>query len=169
MIKLITTYEEFDINAFKSVIINELCDNSKIVSLIDPEYIGAGGGLLNTRIFPYILIPDVSYQSPPYISFKVDHIRNRNTYIETLDVIMYVVCHKKEMDKKVLDYETKQPLSGTIIDILGEEIKKTLVGLDTRWIGELSLYSNTEEILSYEFPCRVLTFTAFKESYANYK
>lgn len=166
---MVTTYEEFDINAFKSEIINVICENPKIIALIDEDYVDAGGALLNSRIFPYIRIPKTIEQSPPYVCFKVDHIRNANTYLETIDVTMYIVCHEKEMDKQVYDFENKLPLSGTIIDILGEEMKKTLCGLDTKWIGELRLYSNTEEILSYEYPCRVLVFTAFKESYANYK
>ena len=73
------------------------------------------------------------------------------------------------MLEKVKDYKTGHVMSGTIIDNLAEEIKKTLVGLDTNWIGELKLYSNTEGTLNYEYPYRIMTFTAMKESYAHYE
>ena len=73
------------------------------------------------------------------------------------------------MKRKVRSYETGEYLSGTVIDIIAEEIKKSLVGLDTNWLGELELYSNTESVLYYEYPCRILTFEAKKESYAHHK
>ena len=48
-----------------------------------------------------------------------------------------------------------------------KELKKTLSGMETNWIGELTCASNTEEVLYYEYPCRILTFTAKKESYGH--
>ena len=71
------------------------------------------------------------------------------------------------MAQRVQSYKTKEYLSGTVIDILGEELKKTLSGMETNWIGELICASNTEEVLYYEYPCRILTFTAKKESYGH--
>ena len=73
------------------------------------------------------------------------------------------------MKKRVQSYKTGKFVSGTVIDIIAEEIKKSLTGLDTNWLGELRLVSNTESVLYYEYPCRVLTFEAKKESYANYR
>lgn len=166
---MVQTFEDFDTNSFKSVVINELCGNNEIVALLDKDYIDAGGGLLNNRIFPFLRNPKTIEDTSPFICFKVDHIRNRNVFVETINVIIYIVCHEREMLKKVQDYKTGHVKSGTIIDNLAEEIKKTLVGLDTNWIGELKLFSNTEDILNYEYPYRVLTFTANKESYAHYK
>lgn len=166
---MVQTFEDFDTNSFKSVVINELCGNNEIVALLDKDYIDVGGSLLNKRIFPFLRNPKTIEDTSPFICFKVDHIRNRNVFVETIDVIIYVVCHEREMLKKVQDYKTGHIKSGTIIDNLAEEIKKTLVGLDTNWIGELKLFSNTEDILNYEYPYRVLTFTANKESYAHYE
>lgn len=166
---MVTLFEDFDTNSFKSVVINELCGNNKIVALLDKDYVDAGGGLLNKRIFPFLRNPKTVEDTSPFICFKVDHIKNRNLFIETIDVVIYIVCHEREMLKKVKDYKTGHVISGTIIDNLAEEIKKTLVGLDTNWIGKLKLYSNTEDILNYEYPYRIMTFTAMKESYAHYE
>lgn len=166
---MVETFEDFDTNSFKSVVINELCGNNEIVALLDKEFIDAGGGLLNNRIFPFLRHPQTIEDTSPFICIKVDHIRNRNHFIETIDVLIYIVCHERELLKKVQDYKTGHIKSGTLIDILAEEIKKTLVGLDTNWIGKLKLYSNTEDVLNYEYPYRLLTFTAMKESYAHYE
>lgn len=162
-------FEDFDVNSFKTAVINAICENSEIVYILDKEYIDSGGGLLWNKLFPYPRIPNTKEETTPYICFKVDHIKNKNAFIETIDVVIYVVCHQKEMNKKVLDYKTGETLSGTVIDIIGEELKKSLCGLETNWIGELSLYSNTEETFSYEYPYRALTFTAMKQSYEHYK
>ncbi len=158
---------DFDINSFKSVVINKIVENNEIIWNLDNEYIDAGGGLLYDRIFPYIQNPKTVSDTAPFICMKVNHIRNRNIYIEEISVVIYVVCHEKAMSKKVQNYKTKEFVSGTVIDILGEELKKTLCGLDTNWIGELTCISNTEEVLYYEYPCRILTFTAKKESYGH--
>lgn len=72
------------------------------------------------------------------------------------------------MTKKVQSYDTQKIKSGTVIDVIAEEIKKELSGLDTEWIGELKLQSNIEDVLYYEYPYRMLTFSAYKESYAHY-
>lgn len=159
--------EDFDINSFKSVVINKIVENNEIVWNLDNEYIDAGGGLLNKRLFPFIQNPKTVENTAPFICFKVDHTRNRDYFLEEINVVIYVVCHEKEMTKKVQSYKTKEILSGTIIDILGEELKKTLAGLETNWIGKLTCVSNTEEVLYYEYPCRVLKFSAMKESYAH--
>lgn len=158
---------DFDINSFKSAVINKVVENNEIINNLDDEYIDAGGGLLYKSIFPYLQNPKTIESTAPFICFKVNHVRNSNIFIEEINVIIYVVCHEKEMSKKVYSYETKEYISGTVIDIIGEEIKKTLSGMETNWIGELACISNTEEVLYYEYPCRVLTFTAKKESYGH--
>ena len=112
--------------------------------------------------------PKTIETTSPFICFKVDHVHNKNIFLEDINVVIYVVCHEKEMTKKVQSYTTKKNKSGTVIDIIGEELKKSLSGMDTEWIGELTLERNTEEVLYYEYPCRVLTFSAHKESYAHY-
>lgn len=159
---------DFDVNSFKSAVINKIVENNEIIWNLDSEYIDAGGGLLNQRIFPFMQNPKTISDTSPFICFKVDHVRNNNVYLEQINVVIYVVCHEKEMKKKVQDFKTKHIKSGTIIDILGEEIKKTLTGLETNWIGKLKCISNTEEVLYYEYPCRILTFSAMKETYGNY-
>jgi hypothetical protein len=156
---------DFDVNSFKSKVIETILENNEIVYLLDKDYIDCGGGLLNQRLFPFLQNPKTISDSAPFICFKVDHINNGNYFIETLDVVIYVVCHEKEMVKKVKDYKTGEVISGTVIDVIGEELRKTLSGLDSDWIGELALIKNTEEVLYYEYPCRVMTFTAQKESY----
>lgn len=159
--------EDFDVNSFKSAVINKIVENNEIVYNLDDEYIDAGGGLLHKKIFPYLQNPKTIETTSPFICFKVNHVRNRQYFLEEINVIIYVVCHEKEMSKKVQSYETKEYLSGTVLDILGEEIKKTLSGMETNWIGELICTSNTEEVLYYEYPCRILTFSAMKESYGH--
>lgn len=158
--------DSFDVNSFKSKVINTISENNEIIYLLDKDYIDCGGGLLFKRIFPFLQNPKTVSDTAPFICFKVDHVWNANTYLETIDVIIYVVCHEKEMSKKVQSYKTKENLSGTVIDVIGEEIKRTLSGLDTEWIGELKLESNKEDVLYYEYPYRVLTFSAYKEAYA---
>lgn len=160
--------EDFDVNSFKSKVIGAILGNNEIVYMLDKDYIDCGGGLLNKRLFPFMQNPKTIENTSPFICMKVDHVRNRNLFIEDINVVIYVVCHEKEMTKKVQSYETKEYKSGTIIDIISEEIKTLLSGLDTEWIGELTLERNTEEVLYYEYPCRVLTFSAHKESYAHY-
>lgn len=159
--------EDFDVNSFKSAVINKIVENNEIVYNLDDEYIDAGGGLLYKKIFPYLQNPKTIETTSPFICFKVNHVRNKQYFLEEINVIIYVVCHEKEMSKKVQSYETKEYLSGTVLDILGEEIKKTLSGMETNWIGELICTSNTEEVLYYEYPCRILTFSAMKESYGH--
>ncbi len=153
---MVETFEDFDINAFKSVVINELVGNNEIIALLDENYIDVGGNLLNKRIFPFLRNPKTVEDTSPFICLKVDHIRNANLYIETIDVIVYIICQEKENLKKVRDYKTGHIMSGTIIDILAEKVKKTLVGLDTAWIGELKLFSNTEDILNYDYPAKIV-------------
>ena len=159
--------EDFDVNSFKSAVINKIVENNEIIYNLDDEYIDAGGGLLYKKIFPYLQNPKTIETTSPFICFKVNHVRNKQYFLEEINVIIYVVCHEKEMSKKVQSYETKEYLSGTVLDILGEEIKKTLSGMETNWIGELICTSNTEEVLYYEYPCRILTFSAWKESYGH--
>lgn len=159
--------EDFDVNSFKSAVINKIVENNEIVYNLDDEYIDAGGGLLHKKIFPYLQNPKTIETTSPFICFKVNHVRNKQYFLEEINVIIYVVCHEKEMSKKVQSYETNEYLSGTVLDILGEEIKKTLSGMETNWIGELICTSNTEEVLYYEYPCRILTFSAMKESYGH--
>lgn len=159
--------EDFDVNSFKSAVINKIVENNEIIYNLDDEYIDAGGGLLYKKIFPYLQNPKTIETTSPFICFKVNHVRNKQYFLEEINVIIYVVCHEKEMSKKVQSYETKEYLSGTVLDILGEEIKKTLSGIETNWIGELICTSNTEEVLYYEYPCRILTFSAMKESYGH--
>lgn len=159
--------EDFDVNSFKSAVINKIVENNEIVYNLDDEYIDAGGGLLYKKIFPYLQNPKTIETTSPFICFKVNHVRNKQYFLEEINVIIYVVCHEKEMSKKVQSYKTKEYLSGTVLDILGEEIKKTLSGMETNWIGELTCTSNTEEVLYYEYPCRILTFSAMKESYGH--
>ena len=158
---------DFDINSFKSAVINSIAQNNEIIYLLDEEYIDAGGGLLYKKIFPYLQNPKTIEKTSPFICFKVNHTRNKQYFLEEINVVIYIVCHEKEMTKRVQSYETKEYLSGTVIDILGEEIKKTLSGMDTNWIGELICTNNTEEVLYYEYPCRILTFSAMKESYGH--
>lgn len=160
--------EDFDINSFKSKVINTILGNNELVYILDEDYIDCGGGLLYKKLFPYMQNPKTIETTSPFICFKVDHVHNKNIFLEDINVVIYVVCHEKEMTKKVQSYTTKKNKSGTVIDIIGEELKKSLSGMDTEWIGELTLERNTEEVLYYEYPCRVLTFSAHKESYAHY-
>lgn len=159
--------DDFDVNSFKSKVIETILENNEIVYLLDKDYIDCGGSLLNQRLFPFLQNPKTISDSAPFICFKVDHINSREHFVETLDVVIYVVCHEKEMVKKVKDYKTGEVKSGTVIDVIGEELRKTLSGLESDWIGELCLIKNTEEVLYYEYPCRIMTFTARKESYYN--
>lgn len=160
--------DDFDINSFKSKVINTILGNNELVYILDEDYIDCGGGLLYKKLFPYMQNPKTIETTSPFICFKVDHVHNKNIFLEDINVVIYVVCHEKEMTKKVQSYTTKKNKSGTVIDIIGEELKKSLSGMDTEWIGELTLERNTEEVLYYEYPCRVLTFSAHKESYAHY-
>lgn len=159
--------EDFDINPFKSKVINTILGNNEIVYLLDKDYIDCGGGLLFKRLFPFLQNPKTVSDTAPFICLKVDHTSNRNVYLENINVVIYVICHEKQMTKKIQSYRTKKIRSGTVIDIIAEEIKKGLSGLDTEWIGELQLQSNKEDVLYYEYPYRVLTFSAYKETYAN--
>ncbi len=160
--------EDFDINSFKSKVIDTILENNEIVYLLDKDYIDCGGGLLFKRLFPFMRNPNTVTKTAPFICFKVNHASNENAYLEKITVVIYVVCHEKEMTKKVQSYDTQKIKSGTIIDVIAEEIKKELSGLDTEWIGELKLQSNIEDVLYYEYPYRMLTFSAYKESYAHY-
>ena len=160
--------EDFDINSFKSKVIDTILGNNEIVYLLDKDYIDCGGGLLFKRLFPFMQNPKTVTDTAPFICFKVNHTSNQNAYLENITVVIYVVCHEKEMTKKVQSYDTQKIKSGTIIDVIAEEIKKELSGLDTEWIGELKLQSNIEDVLYYEYPYRMLTFSAYKESYAHY-
>lgn len=160
--------EDFDINSFKSTVIDTILENNEIVYLLDKDYIDCGGGLLFKRLFPFMQNPKTVTNTAPFICFKVNHTSNQNAYLENITVVIYVVCHEKEMTKKVQSYDTQKIKSGTVIDVIAEEIKKELSGLDTEWIGELKLQSNIEDVLYYEYPYRMLTFSAYKESYAHY-
>ena len=160
--------EDFDINSFKSKVIDTILENHEIVYLLDKDYIDCGGGLLFKRLFPFMQNPKTVTNTAPFICFKVNHTSNQNAYLENITVVIYVVCHEKEMTKKVQSYDTQKIKSGTVIDVIAEEIKKELSGLDTEWIGELKLQSNIEDVLYYEYPYRMLTFSAYKESYAHY-
>lgn len=160
-------YDDFDVNSFKSAVINKIAENNEIIYNLDDEYIDAGGGLLYKKLFPYLQNPKTVETTDPFICFKVNHIRNANIYLEEINVVIYVVCHEKGMTKKVYGYESKEFISGNIIDIIGEEIKKTLSGMETNWVGKLQCRSNTEEVLYYQYPCRILTFSAMKESYGH--
>lgn len=160
--------EDFDINSFKSKVIDTILENNEIVYLLDKDYIDCGGGLLFKRLFPFMQNPKTVTNTAPFICFKVNHTSNQNAYLENITVVIYVVCHEKEMTKKVQSYDTQKIKSGTVIDVIAEEIKKELSGLNTEWIGELKLQSNIEDVLYYEYPYRMLTFSAYKESYAHY-
>ena len=160
--------DDFDVNSFKSKVIDTILENNEIVYLLDKDYIDCGGGLLFKRLFPFMQNPKTVTNTAPFICFKVNHTSNQNAYLENITVVIYVVCHEKEMTKKVQSYDTQKIKSGTIIDVIAEEIKKELSGLDTEWIGELKLQSNIEDVLYYEYPYRMLTFSAYKESYAHY-
>ena len=160
--------EDFDINSFKSKVIDTILGNNEIVYLLDKDYIDCGGGLLFKRLFPFMQNPKTVTNTAPFICFKVNHTSNQNAYLENITVVIYVVCHEKEMTKKVQSYDTQKIKSGTVIEVIAEEIKKELSGLDTEWIGELKLQSNIEDVLYYEYPYRMLTFSAYKESYAHY-
>lgn len=160
--------DDFDVNSFKSKVINTILENNEIIYLLDKDYIDCGGGLLYKRLFPFLQNPKTVSDTAPFICLKVDHIWNANVYLENINVTIYVICHEKEMTKKVQSYKSKENRSGTVIDVIAEEIKKSLVGMDTDWIGELKLESNKEDVLYYEYPYRVLTFSAYKESYAYY-
>ena len=158
--------DDFDVNSFKSKVINTILENNEIIYLLDKDYIDCGGGLLYKRLFPFLQNPKTVSDTAPFICLKVDHLWNANVYLENINVTIYVICHEKEMTKKVQSYKSKENRSGTVIDVIAEEIKKSLVGMDTDWIGELKLESNKEDVLYYEYPYRVLTFSAYKESYA---
>ena len=162
-------YEDFDINSFKTAVINAIVENNEIVYQLDRDCIDSGGKLLYERIFPYLQNPETVETTDPFICFRVNHSRTPNYFIEDINIEVDVVCHEKGMKRKVRSYETGEYLSGTVIDIIAEEIKKSLVGLDTNWLGELECYSNTESVLYYKYPCRILTFEAKKESYAHHK
>lgn len=159
--------EDFDINSFKTVVINTIANNDDIVYLLDSEHVGSGGGLLYTKIFPYLQNPKTVETTAPFICFKVDHTKNANCFIEQIDVVIYVTCHEKEISKRVFNYTEQKYVSGTVIDVIGEYLKQELSGMDTGWIGELSCTGNVEEVLYYEYPCRKLTFSAYKENYAH--
>ena len=45
--------DDFDVNSFKSKVINTIFENNEIIYLLDKDYIDCGGGLLFKRIFPY--------------------------------------------------------------------------------------------------------------------
>ena len=49
--------EDFDINSFKSAVINTIVENNEIIFNLDKEYIDAGGGLLYKKIFPFLQNP----------------------------------------------------------------------------------------------------------------
>lgn len=161
--------DDFDINSFKAAVINTIVENNEIVYQLDENFVNSGGNLLNIRIFPFLQNPKTVETTDPFICFRVNHTSNANAYVENINVEIDVICHEKGMKKRVQSYKTGHFVSGTVIDIIAEEIKKSLVGLDTNWLGELRLVSNTESVLYYEYPCRVLTFEAKKESYANYR
>lgn len=160
-------YEDFDINSFKTVVLNTIVGNNEIINILDKNYINCGGKLLYEKIFPYLQNPKTVGTDEPFICFRVNHNRNRDYFLEEISVEIDVVCHEKGMKRKIRSYKTKDFVSGTVIDILGEEIKRSLSGLDTNWIGELICVGNTETVLYYKYPTRILTFTARKESYAH--
>lgn len=54
--------EDFDINSFKSVVINTIIENNEIVNQLDKNYIGCGGALLYDKVFPYLQIQRQSKQ-----------------------------------------------------------------------------------------------------------
>ena len=162
-------YDDFDINSFKSVALNRIIGNNEIVNILDNNCIDCGGDLLYVKIYPYLQNPKTIETDDPFICMRVNHNRNADGFLEQISVEIDVVCHEKGMKRKVRSYETGEILSGTVIDILAEEIKKTLSGLDTSWIGELSCVSNTETVLYYKYPTRILTFMAKKESYVHHR
>lgn len=166
---VIAPYDDFDINSFKTVVLNAIIENNEIINILDKDCIDSGGNLLYKKIFPYMQNPKTIQLDDPFICFRVNHNRNASHFLEQISVEIDVVCHEKGMNKKVRSYKTGKILSGTVIDILGEEIKRTLSGLDTEWIGELTCVGNTETVLYYKYPARILTFTAMKESYAHHK
>ena len=53
--------EDFDINSFKSAVINTIVENNEIIFNLDKEYIDAGGGLLYKKIFPYLQKPTIFF------------------------------------------------------------------------------------------------------------
>jgi len=159
--------DDFDINSFKAAVINAIVENNEIVYQLDKSYIDCGGNLLYKKIFPYLQNPETVGTDEPFICFRVNHTSNQNYFLEEINVEIDIVCHEKGMKKKVQSYTTGKYVSGTVIDIIGEEIKKSLSGLDTNWIGELNCVSNTESILYYKYPTRILTFTAKKEAYVH--
>lgn len=161
--------DDFDINSFKTVVVNTLVGNDEIIYQLDKDCVGSGGKLLFEKIFPYLQNPKTVETTDPFICFRVNHNRNANYYIEDINVEIDVVCHEKGMKRRVKSYKTNEFLSGTVIDIIAEEIKKSLSGLDTNWLGELRCVSNNESVLYYEYPCRIITFTAKKENYAHNK
>lgn len=163
------TMDDFDINSFKDVVINTIIGNNEIVFILDKKCINCGGDLLYDKLFPYLQNPETIETDDPFICFRVNHVKNREYFLEEINVEVDVVCHEKGMKRRVKSYKTGETLSGTVIDVLGEEIKKSLSGLDTCWVGELTCISNTETVLYYKYPTRILTFTAKKESYAHHK
>ena len=40
--------DDFDVNSFKSKVINTILENNEIIYLLDKDYIDCGGGLLFT-------------------------------------------------------------------------------------------------------------------------
>ena len=91
--------EDFDVNSFKSKVIGTILGNNEIVYMLDKDYIDCGGGLLNKRLFPFMQNPKTIENTSPFICMKVAHVRNRNLFIEDINVVIYVVCLEKEMTK----------------------------------------------------------------------
>ena len=141
----------------KKDIINAICNDSDIVSIIDsPKY--KGEDLKNTHIFTYNKNPNVITESITFLTVLVDaRLRDRNGTFVTPTVTIYIYTHYQHID--INNIISKKPMYYNRNDYLAFLLDEKFNGSsEYGGIGELQLVSNYEFVATEKFLGRKLVF-----------
>lgn len=136
-----------------------MCNNDKIVSLIDNANVEYADDLIDTNIFPYLKIDYTVQDAGAYIGVAVDFPTiNKNEIYKNMKLTILIVVSNGKMRVDGGGY------SGMCrTDLIAEELMNTL-DWNTFLGFKLRLYADKEDIFNESFYCRKLVFTSVSDN-----
>lgn len=141
-----------ELTDYKSKILKLLCSSQSVVDLI----LGTENSkipnrnLIDSQIFPYCHVPNVTTEKKTYVCFDVDAPRVKNYSIfKDMEVYVYIFTHQDLLKSE----------NGLVTDLIACEIDQLLNGNDdVGGITRLSLVSSKRFTPAEGYHGRVLTY-----------
>lgn len=128
-------------------------ENKSIAKILSPaDQMLFGDELLETHIYPYDFLPDTSEDAFAYLCFDVDITSSTDSLTKNLKIYIWVFCHQSIIKTE----------NGMRIDLLAEEIEKTLNGNIKLGLGSTELDFSRRLVPAPGYVGRVMGFN-FKD------